>query len=440
MSKLAIFGGTPVRSELFDAYNTIGAEERKAVDDVLSTGVLSKFLGSWHADFLGGPKVNEFEKAWAAKNGSDFAVSVNSNTSGLIAALGAAGVEPGDEVIVSPYSMTASASACLIWGGIPVFADIDPLSFNISAETIAPLITTRTKAIMVVHIFGFPADMEPIAALAKKHGICLIEDCAQAPFIKYKNRSVGNWGDMGIFSLNYHKHIHTGEGGVITTNNETFAKKCQLIRNHGEAVVEGMGFTDLKNMWGFNFRLPEMEAAIGIEQIKKIDELMAARHENVRYLIDNLKHIPYLDLLDYKELAANGHYSKDCEHAYYVQPMKYFSEKNGGLHRNKYVKALSSELPSSYMREDDELIGAGYVRPLYLQPLYQKKAFNTFGNTNLRYEKGTCLTCEDMHFEKLIGTEFMRPSMSRSDLDQVIEAFIKVDSQMNELIDRQHEI
>ena len=144
--------------------------------------------------------------------------------------------------------------------------------------------------------------------------------------------------------------------------------------------------------------------------------------------------------VNYEEFGKKGFYSKDCEHAYYIQPIKYDKDKNRQLHRNKFVKALSAELPSSYMREDDELIGAGYVRPLYLQQLYQKRAFNTFESNNLRYEKGTCPNCEIMHFETLITTEFMRPSMSKSDLNQVVEAFKKVDSLMDELIERQNEI
>jgi perosamine synthetase len=434
MSKLAIFGGSPVRQNLFPAYNTMGEEEVEAVSKVIRGGVLSKYLGCWDPDFFGGPVVQEFEKKWAEKNQSKFAVSVNSNTSGLITALGAVGVKPGDEVITSPYTMSASASSCLFWGGIPIFADIDPKTFNITADTIRSQITSKTKAIVVVHIFGYPADMDEIMAMANEKNIFVIEDCAQSPFTTYKDKFVGNFGHIGVFSLNYHKHIHTGEGGVITTNDDELATRCQLIRNHAEAVVDDMGVTDLTNMWGFNFRMPEMEAAIGLEQIKKIDLLTEQRFQNVNYLINALKNLEYLDFCHYD--------IKQGEHAYYAQPIKYNSEKNNGLHRNKYLKALSAEIPSSHLRdgEGDGLIGGGYVKPIYLQSIYQKIAFNVFGRTDLAYPKGLCPATEEMHFNQLITTELMRPSMTKSDLDQVIEAFNKVDEHMSEIIARQDEL
>jgi len=433
MSKLAIFGGNPVRSELFDAYNTIGKEERKAVDEVLKSGVLSKFLGCWHKDFYGGPKVREIEKVWANKINAKHAISVNSNTSGLITAMGAIGVKPGDEVIVSPYSMSASAIAPVFWGGVPIFADISENDFCISPESIENRITKKTKAILVVHIFGHSADMDGIMKIADKYNLLVVEDAAQAPFGMYKNKFVGTLGDLGVFSLNVHKHIHTGEGGIITTNDDRLAERCQLIRNHGETVVEDKGVKEIDNIFGFNFRMTEMEAAVGVEQLKKIDYLLTQRINNANYLTNNLKNINYLDL------CIPESYIKHC---YYKQPIKYYSEKNNGLHRDKYLKVLSRELPSAYMKEEESLIGGGYVKPLYLQPIYQKKAINLYKHKKeeLNYSRGICPIAEKMHFKELITHEFMRPSMSKSDLDQVIEAFYKIDKNMEEIIGRQDEI
>ena len=433
MSNLAVFGGKPVREKLFDAYNTIGEEEVAAVSEVLRSGVLSKYLGCWHEDFFGGPKVQEFEKMWAQKNEVKYAISVNSNTSGLVAALGAAGIQPGDEVIVSPYTMSASAISCVFWGGIPVFADIDESNFCLSAATILPKITSHTKAILVVHIFGHPVDMDPIMELAKKHNIVVIEDCAQAPFAKYKGRFVGTLGHMGVFSLNYHKHIHTGEGGVITTNDDYYAERCQLIRNHAEAVADAKGVTDYTNLFGFNFRFPEMEAAMGIEQLKKIDGLLESRIKNANFLQKELKGIAYLDPLIPADIF---------KHCYYVQPIKYFEEKNHGLSREKYLKAISAELPSSCMREKDPLISGGYVRPLYWQGIYQNNKIHFHGNDpkNYDYSKGLCPVTEKMHTEQVITHEFMRSSMSQEDMEQVAEAFHKVDRNMNEVIERQNEL
>ena len=438
MSKLAILGGIPVRSKLFDAYNTIGDEEINSVVDVMKTGVLSQFIGAWHKDFYGGPMVQNFEKEWARKSKARFAVAVNSNTSGLITACGAANIKPGDEVIVSPWSICASATAPMFWGGIPVFADIDSKFFCIDPSSIRKKITHKTKVILVVHIMGFPADMDEINKIAKEHNLVVIEDCAQCPFGKYKGRPLGTIGDMGVFSTNYHKHIHTGEGGIITTNSDYFNERCQLIRNHGEACVEDKGVTDISNIVGFNFRLGEIEAAIGLEQLKKFDKLQKLRNKNAKYLIDNLKHIKYLDLMDYNvENCYSDCKSSNnlCSHSYYIQPILYYKEKNHNIHRDIYLKALSAELPSSYLREDIPLIGGGYVKPLYMLPIFKTKNFNFHGNDpeNYDYSSGSCPIVEDLYNDKFIGHEFMRPSMSKSDLDDVIEAFHKVDKNMNDL-------
>src|ERR1043165_1994235 len=176
MPKLAINGGKPVRSHLFPAYNTIGEEEKQAVMSVLDSGVLSQYLGSWSDDFFGGPSIKRFESAWKQKFGCKHAIAVNSNTSGLFTAIAAIGIQPGDEVIVSPYSMSASAIAPLVYGGIPIFADIDPVTLCMDPKSIEALVTERTKAILIVHIMGHPADMRRIQEIARKHRLKIIED------------------------------------------------------------------------------------------------------------------------------------------------------------------------------------------------------------------------------------------------------------------------
>ena len=289
MAILALRGGTPVRTKLFPAYNTIGEAEKSAVLRVLESGNLSQFLGAWHKDFFGGPTVQKFENDWTKAFGSKYAISVNSNTSGLFAAIGACGIKAGDEVIVSPYTMSASALAPIIYGAVPVFADIDDMNYGLSPESIEKCITPRTKAIIVVHLFGNPAKMDEIMSIANKYNLKVIEDCAQAPMALYKGKPVGTIGDIGIFSLNYHKHIHTGEGGILTTNNEQIAERIYLIRNHGENIVEPKGVQDVFNTHGFNFRMTEIEAAIGIEQLKKLPSLIEERLDNVKYFTNELK-------------------------------------------------------------------------------------------------------------------------------------------------------
>jgi len=430
MPKLAINGGSPIRTELFPAYNTIGKEEEVAVMEVLHSGNLSQYLGAHHPDFFGGPTVRRFEEEWAAAFNCKHAVSVNSNTSGLFTAIGAIGIQPGDEVIVSPYSMSASAIAPLIYGGIPVFADIDPVTFCMDPQSIRARVTKKTKAILVVHIFGHPADMDEIMKIAREFNLYIIEDCAQAPMAKYKGQYVGTFGDLGVFSLNYHKHIHTGEGGVIISNNTELIERCQMIRNHAENVVEPRGITDLTNLIGYNYRMTEIECAIGIEQLKKLPGLLSERLENVAFLNGHLTQFP--------GLVIQPEQPPGSVHTHYVHPVK-FNAVLAGVGRDIFVNALKAELPTAVLRETTSLIGAGYVRPLYLQPIFQQKAawaFNYPGvnSEDYNYTKGLCPVTEKMHYEELFTHEFMRPGMKAADMMNVVNAIEKVFENMDELV------
>ncbi len=426
MSKLALFGGPKVRTKLFPAYRTIGREEEVAVIDVVRSGVLSRFVGGWHPDFYGGPQVKALEEEWARHFGVKHAITVNSATSGLYCAVGAIGAGPGDEIIVSPYTMSASATAALIFNSVPVFADIEEHYLCLSAESIEERITEATRAVIVVDIFGQPYDAEKINAIAKKHDLWVIEDAAQAPNVKYKDRFAGTLGDIGVFSLNYHKHIHAGEGGIIVTNHDDLAEKMRLIRNHAEAVVEDKGVTDVVNMVGFNFRMNEIEAAITREQLKKLPYLVKQRQENVSYLAAKLSQIPCLE---------PARVRPGCEHAFYMHILKFDSEV-AGMHRNRFVEAVKAELPPIELRETEGVkVVAGYVKPLYLQPMFQQKiAYGRNGCPfkcghafrDVCYDRGICPVCERMHFDELINHELMRPFMSQQDLDDVFAAFQKV--------------
>ena len=435
MSKLALLGGKQVRIEPFPAYAVIGEEEKRAVSDVLDSGILSRYLGEWDPDFYGGPNVRAFEAEWAQLSNCRHAVAVNSCTSGLYAAVGAVGAGPGDEVIVSPYTMVASVTAAIVFNAVPIFADIDPELYTLSVETIAARITKRTKAIIVVHLFGQAADMDPIMKLAREHGIAVIEDCAQAPFATYKGRPVGTLGDIGVFSLNYHKHIHTGEGGMCVTNDDGLADRLQMIRNHAEAVVEDKGTKNLVNMVGFNFRLGEIEAAIGRSQLKKGPELIAQRKENVAYLERKLSRIPGLGM---PRVGPGG------DHVYYVHALDY-DEQQMGVSRELFVRAVKAELPVTKLREQEgPLMGAGYAKPIYLAPMFRKMiGYGTvqcpfrcphYGGTPV-YEPGICPNAERAHGERVVTHEMVRPPMSRDDLDAVAAAFEKVAENVGELSD-----
>lgn len=391
--------------------------------EVLDSGVLSEFLGEHHPNFYGGPKVRKLEEDWAKIFGVNNAVAMNSATSALFAAVGAVGVGPGDEVIVSPYTMTASASCILGYNAIPVFADIDEDIFCITGDSVRQVITPHTKAIIVVHIFGHPADMDGIMDVAREHHLAVIEDAAQAPSSTYKGRFAGTIGDIGVFSLNYHKHIHTGEGGVAVTNKAELAQRLQLIRNHAEVVVEGMGVTNLVNMLGWNYRMTEIEAAIGVEQLKKLPLLVEQRVEAANYLTERLADLPGIIL----PVVRSG-----CTNVYYVYAMK-CDESRLGLPRDLLVDALRAEgIP----------IAKGYVRPIYSEPLYQQRiVYGTQGcpftcshyKGSVDYSKGICPVTERMYERELMLTTVCHAQTTRGDIDDVACAFEKVLENKDEL-------
>ncbi len=421
--KLAIFGGPKAISQEFPLYNSIGNEELEAAKAVVASGVLSQFLGSWHPNFYGGKKVQAFERAWAAHFNIGHAVSVNSATSGLMAAVGAIGIEPGDEVIVSTWSMSASATAILVWNAIPVFADIETETFNLDPAAVERAITPRTRAIMVIDIHGHPAKLDEIMAIARRHNLKVIEDCAQAPNALYKGRYAGTIADIGVYSLNYHKHIHTGEGGMCVTNDPLLAERMQLIRNHAEAVAGDKGVTDLTNMIGFNFRMCEVEAAIGIEQLKKLPRLVAERQAVAERLIAGLSGLDGLRV----PLVLD-----QCTHAFYKFAMILDVDRIG-VTRARLVEALDAEgVPG---------LGKGYVN-IHRYPIYQKRiAYGRGGfpwtssvyQGSVSYDVGICPNAEKLHDETFLGIEMCEHLFPEAQVNQVIDAFHKVWAQLDDL-------
>jgi dTDP-4-amino-4,6-dideoxygalactose transaminase len=430
MGKLAINGGEKVRKEKFPPYLPIGDEEFEEVKRVFESHTFSRFLGVWHEDFFGGEQVQALEKEWEEFFGVKHAIAVNSATSALYCAVGAIGIEPFDEVIVTPYSMSCSAIAPLIYSAIPVFADVESDCFCLDPSSVEERITERTKAIIVVDIFGQAYDQR-INEIAKRHNLYVIEDCAQAPFAKREGKLTGTLSDIGVYSLNYHKHIHCGEGGMLVTDDDALANKIRLIRNHAEAVVSAKGETDLVNMVGFNYRMTEIDAAITRHQLRKLPRLIESRLENICYLEEKLANIPCITL---PKVRTNS------SHVYYLHALLY-DEEIAGVHRNKFAEALSAELMPITLRETEGIkIGCGYVKPIYLQPLFQEKiAYGSHGfpwsmsDVNYDYSKGICPVVEDLHYNTLITHEYMRPGMSKTDLDDVANAFYKVWENRREL-------
>jgi len=413
--KLALFGGPKTIQTEFKRYNPIGAEEVRATKEVIESGVLSQFIGAWHEDFYGGPKVKEFERRCAEYFGVKHAITVNSWTSGLVAAVGAIGVEPGDEIIVTPWTMSATATAILHWNAIPVFADIDPETFNLDPKSVEANITPYTKAIMVADIFGQSADMDELMAIAAKHGLKVISDTAQAPGALYKGKYAGTLAHVGGYSLNYHKHIHTGEGGILVTDDDEIAERSQLIRNHAEVVVGDKGVANLSNMIGHNFRLGEIECAMGIEQLKKLSGFVQSRQSSANRLTEGLKGLRGLRTPVVKS---------DRTHVYYVYPLVLDIDELG-VSRERIHAALQAE---------GVAVSKGYQN-IHLLPVYQKKiAYGSRGfpwtsdicHRDVDYSRGICPVAEELNDTSYMGFGMCVHDLSSQDIDLIVAAFRKV--------------
>ncbi len=412
MSKLALLGGRPQIAEPLMPFNRIGEEERAAVERVLQGGVLSGFIGAPGPEFDGGPEVLALEEDWRRTFGVRHAVTVNSATSGLYAAIGAARVGPGDEVILPPYTMSATAMAPLVYGGIPVFADIEPETFTIDPACVRQAITGKTRAILAVNLFGHPARLRELLAIADENGLILVEDNAQAPLASEDGRWAGTVGHIGVFSLNRHKHIQTGEGGVVVTDDDDLALRLRLIRNHGENLIEAFGVEDLTNLVGFNYRLTEIAAAIGRAQLTKAETIVDERIGYATRLTEALCDLPGIT----PPVVREG-----CRHVYYVWPARYDAQVVGAS-RDAFARALAAEgVP----------INQGYVKPLHLLPLFRRRIAIgcqgfPFDVTDRTYAPGLCPVAERMHEKEELGFGICVFELSDAVVEELIAAFRKV--------------
>ncbi len=410
--KPAAMGGSPAVLSELPPYPSMGEAEEKAVVDVVRSGCLSGFFGSPGPEFLGGPKVRAFERAWCERYGASHAVSVNSATSGLLAAIGAVGAGPGDEIIVPPWTMSATAIAPLFYGAIPVFADIEDRTFGLDPKMVEAEITPKTRAIVAVNLFGHPARLGELRAIADRRGIHLIEDNAQAPLGMENGRPCGTIGHIGVFSLNFHKHIHTGEGGVCVTDDDELAKRLQLIRNHGENAAEGLGVADLTNHIGLNLRMGELSAAVGLEQLARIDDHVGRRERLAITLSEGT-----CDLAGWNVPAVRD----GCRHNYYVWMVRYDSP-TVGLSRAAFSKALAMEgFPHA----------VGYVPPLYRLPVFrQRRAIGRdgfpFNLTNRTYDDGLCPVAERLHEHEALLFEPCAYAVDNDTANRLVEAIRKV--------------
>ncbi|MEM3700580.1 MAG: DegT/DnrJ/EryC1/StrS aminotransferase family protein [Candidatus Bathyarchaeia archaeon] len=317
----------------------IGKEEIDAAIKVLKSGILTHGLGA-------GPMVKQFEKAYAKFVRAKEAVAVNSGTAALHLALMAAGIKPSDEVILPSFTFVATAETIVTVGAKPVFTDINPETYNISPEKIEEAITKKTKAIVPVDLYGLSADMKPIKEIAEKYGLKIIEDAAQAHGAHYMGQNPGTYADVACWSFYASKNMTTGEGGMITTNDEKIAEKIRLMRSHGEMEK----YTSI--MLGYNYRMPEIEAAIGYVQLEKLPRFLAKRRENVERLASKLKSA--------KELALPKE-PLGYKHSWYLFTVRL--KKARREERDKIVEELKKKG-----------IGAEvyYPNPIHLMPFYKK--------------------------------------------------------------------
>ncbi len=348
----------------------IGNEEKQAVLEVLNSGILAQ-----------GPRVEEFEKSFAEYCGVQYAIAVSSGTTALHIAMLAHEIGEGDEVITTPFSFIATANCLLYVGAKPVFVDIDPITYTIDPALIEHAITSHTRAILPVHLYGQCGDMDAIMEIARKHGLIVIEDACQSHGATYKGKKAGSFG-TGTFSFYPTKNMTCGEGGMITTNDATIADRCRVIRNHG------MRRRYYHDELGFNFRMTDISAAIGLEQLHKLDGFNSIRRENASFYSKHLQGVTV-------PVEA-----PDCSHVYHQYTIRvgnglrdalreYLKEKGIGtevyypvpIHKQVFLQKLIPDLPILPQSE----LAAGEVVSIPVHPSVSQddrktivKAINSF--------------------------------------------------------------
>ena len=338
MAHLALNGGAPVRTAPFPSWPVFDTDDERALLDVLHSG-------QW---FLA-DRVEQFEEKFAAFQEAQFGIALSSGTTALEVALQAIGIQPGDEIVVPSYTFVATASAVVIAGGIPIFVDIDPNTYNIDPQAAEAAITERTRALIAVHIAGRPADMDALNALAHKRGIRLIEDAAQAHAAAWKGRRVGAIGDLGTFSFQASKNLCAGEGGFIVSDDRELVECAWSIHNCGRSR-QGAWYEH--PLLGSNYRLGEFQAGILLSQLQRLEAQTALRTRNAELLNALLREIDGIDPLVDDERVTT--------HANHLYIFRYREAAFDGLPRDRFIQALQEEgIPCS----------SGYV-PLYKAPAF----------------------------------------------------------------------
>jgi dTDP-4-amino-4,6-dideoxygalactose transaminase len=373
MDLLAINGGEPVRSRPYPSWPIWDQREIDAVTEVIKSG-------SWGG--IPGTKGREFADRFATIQGATYGVPVMNGTCALQVALRAVGVGPGDEVIVPALTWVATPQAALYLGAVAIFGDVEPDTFNLDPTKLDAQITSRTKAIIPVHLGGLPANLDAVLAIAKKHHLALIEDCAHAHGASWRGRGVGSWGDLGCFSFQESKVITSGEGGCILTNDRYLAELSASLINCGRIRETDQTLTE--HAFAYNFRLTDLQAAVLVAQLSRLEELTVRRATNARRLDAALAEI--------EGLAPLRRDPNVTQQAYYIYYFRYDPEKFGGLRREDFCKAMQAEgIPCGPARD------VAYRNPLFgAKPLRSASSVIPGPNGLVDYSEVRCPVAEEV--------------------------------------------
>ena len=387
---LAVKGGKPVRT-------TVLPYGHQNIDDSDIAAVVEVLKSEW---LTTGPKVSEFEQAFAAMTGAKQAVAVQNGTAALHCAIYALNIQPGDEVIVTPMTFAASANCILYQGGTPVFADVEPDTLLIDPDKVREKITPRTKAIVAVDYTGQPADYAALRAVADEHGLAIIADACHAIGGSFDGRPVGTLADLSTFSLHPVKHITTGEGGVITTDSAELAQRMRVFRNHGittdhrQRSLTGGFFYEMVDL-GYNYRITDIQCALGISQLKKLPASVAKRRQIAAMYDAAFAAIPYV-----KPLAVRS----NAVHAYHLYVVLFDLGQLNCTRADLYAA----------LRAENIGVNVHYI-PVHLHPYYRER----FGT-----DRGLCPVAEDA-YDRLVTLPIF-PEMTEADADDVISAVRKL--------------
>jgi dTDP-4-amino-4,6-dideoxygalactose transaminase len=397
--KLAINGGKPIRTEHFTKWPVWDASDVEALAEALRSD-------HWG---IGGTKVKEFEEAFAAFQGARHAVCCANGTTALEIAIRAVGLEAGDEVIVPAYTFIATASACLMTNTVPVFADIEPDTYNLDPRRVEEAITERTRAVIPVHIGGCPADMDGITDVAGRRGLRVIEDCAQAHGAEWRGRRVGAIGDVGTFSFQSSKNLNSGEGGCCVTDSEELYLRCWSLHNVGR-IPEGKSYEH--KLLGWNYRMTEFQAGLLLNQLKRFEEQAKRRSENAAYLTERLSQIDGINPTKVDERVTR--------HAYHLYIFRYDASAFNGLVREEFIEAMNAE---------GITCSAGYA-PFYREPAFRNldvySAAMKLARRRVNYDEVACPVAERACKEEAVWLYQAWLLGTRKDMDDIVRAIEKI--------------